>query len=435
MNIVTCRIGMILLAVFAPLAEAAPCPVHGAEEAPQRVVYIYAQPGGMTTVAAAWSEDRPLESKAIEVSCKGASVDDRSRCIRCLAYAAVKAIRDGDPNDLALLSPPAMQKHVHALPWRDANGRMIPYPDEYVSMYPSIRYVNDRAIIGIIRKLRNGRVWPVTVLYAQRDSVTKQWVLTDEVSSSQFPLGPLNLAPQKHMPEGMTAFRIGKTKDAFDAPPIYPADTNRDHAAHRDALLYIRLDRLPYADAPILTVDRAQLDPAAAQLRDTLEAQTRWLHQEAFPYAELERQFTDISRHNLRQRVMPREFTKPPDERWTTGRGSFVTAPGIDTTLLLATMRVTARVQLEDGYVWYCWAPKGVDNGPEGAALVTLHQMRLPDGSWRMLVDSDDYYETEGQFDLDLQKRHYARELISRNINICRAVTEQDRTLFFKPRP
>lgn len=67
------------------------------------------------------------------------------------------------------------------------------------------------------------------------------------------------------------------------------------------------------------------------------------------------------------------------EQRWSTGRGSFVSAVGIDTTLLLATLRVVARVRLEDGFVWSCRAPQGVDDGTDDAALITLHQVRLPD--------------------------------------------------------
>ncbi|RMF45795.1 MAG: hypothetical protein D6751_06580, partial [Deltaproteobacteria bacterium] len=128
-----------------------------------------------------------------------------------------------------------------------------------------------------------------------------------------------------------------------------------------------------------------------------------------------------------RQRVMPRIVAKG-DQRWSTGRGSFVSAVGIDTTLLLATLHVAARVQLEDGFVWYCWAPRGVDNGPDGAALITLHQARLPDGTWRLIAGPP---MAQNPLDPKQWEHELIRDMLDARIDVCRAITQPDRERFF----
>lgn len=331
----------------------------------------------------------PLDPRADHAH---AGADEDQTCLACVCRAAVAAIRSGDAAGLASLyrdgSKPGDLRGYFAY---DAEGRPAdPWAADVRVMPIEATHAPWGSRIAVFAEQPDGTSFGVGAFFAELDPATRRWWLTQRIGPADFPFsGSLGRAIEPGDVAGLEAYRLVRTESGTlsaarrDNIPLSP-DGN-------DILVYLDVDRSPAAETPLLGVGAKFLDPSSAQLQRALHLQLLWLN--GFDSAEdrMLAEYVPDAREIIRRELLPRRTANNM-------RTGLVAARGIEATLLLARLRMDARVEVGTGFVWFgraAW-PKP-DAGP-GAAYVILHQIRQPDGGWSLLLREMDDQDPAAQF-------------------------------------
>ena len=199
-------------------------------------------------------------------------------------------------------------------------------------------------------------------------------------------------------PPGSLAFRMSlkdgpRGMDRVVAEMLGPADTiERDNL-----ILYLRPERYPADAPPFLQWEPRDLGDAGRQLQSALRRQIDWQQGGGASRTTLQEMLEDWhpSCRDSVARGTRRELEH--NERRFEGRFEFrrIRIPGVSGKRSAESLRISARIPIDDGMIWLGWYPSLHPNAENAgsandAIAVTLLQFRADDGTYKLLRTPSD---------------------------------------------